>query len=221
LSTLQILYSIALHIAVIVALFYYSKLKNNYFKYFGIYLLVIMVLDVYCFRFYRLITDDRELWPVYSKFYANHLQIPLQYFFFSWFYHKRLESFKTTIKIGALIYLIAWIIESLNRFGTGYITFFTYSYQIGTLWMLILALLYFIDLMKSDRIIDFHKERFFYVSLGMIIFYVFSMPLHVFKPIFEVSENEFIKDLYRNYSYPLNICMYLLFAASFRWGTRN
>ena len=180
-----------------------------------------MILDVYCSKFYRLLTDDTELWPIYSKFYTNHLQIPMQYFFFSWFYHKRLESFKTTIKIGTLIYLIVWLIESFNRFGTGYITFFTYSYQIGALWMLILALLYFIEVIRSERIVDFYKERFFYVSFGLIIFYVFAMPLHVFNPIFEQSSNVYIKDLYKNFSYYFNICMYLLFAASFRWGTRN
>lgn len=220
-SSILFIYNFTLNIAVVVSLFYFNRLKDNYFRYFSIYLLAITVLDLYCSKFYRLLTDDRDLWPIYSNFFANHVKIPLQYFFFSWFYYKRLDRFKEVVKTGTFIYLSTWVIESIYRFGSGYKAFFTYSYQIGTLWVLILSLFYFVDLIKSDRIIDFYKERFFYVSTGLVIFYVFSMPLHVFKPILDQSSDSFIKGLYRNYSYPLNITMYLLFAASFIWGRRN
>ncbi len=217
----EFIYSLVLHITAVVAMLNYFNLKNDYYRNFSIYLLIILLLDRYIRYFYRLLTDDQQIMGVYSSYYYNYLVIPFEFLFISWLFFKKLDRFKNLIQVGTFIYLIIWLIEIYNRFGTGHIYFFTYSYQIGSLWMLIIALTYFIDIMQSNRIIDFHKERFFYVSLGIIIFYVFTLPIHVFMEVLKKSEDDLVRNLPNILSFPLNSIMYSLFAASFIWGKRN
>ena len=219
--SLKFVYYFSLHISAFVGLIYYKRLRADFYRFFSLYLLIILILDTYTSKFYKLLTDDEFQMGVYARFYVNHLVIPFEFFFFSWFYNKRLQEYKSIIKAGVLIYLVVWLIEVINRFGTNYVSFFTYSYQIGSLLMMVFAMIYFIDMMKSDRIIDYYKERFFYISLGIILFYVGTLPSHVFMQELESSDSYLLRNLYDFVTYLLNSVMYLLFASSFIWGKRN
>ena len=215
-------YIITLHIVAIIALSLSGKLdKGSLFRYFAYYLMAILILDCYLSNYlldYFESTEDKKF---YSSKMTNFIQIPLQFIFFSWFYFKRLENKSVWIKFGAAIYIIFLIIEGSIRGLNDDIRFFTYSYQIGSFGLMVLTLFYFYELIKSERILTFYNERFFYVSTGILLFYLISLPLHVYFDVFYNSENTLLKTLHTNLAIPLNITMYSLFAASYIWGKRD
>ncbi|MCW3121404.1 MAG: hypothetical protein JWQ38_896 [Flavipsychrobacter sp.] len=202
-------------IACLVGLFKLNKLKKTYWVYFPFYLLFIIVCELIGWYL-----SESNMLLENGKFF-NYFEIPIEFGFMFWLFHQTFKNskFNKLAVICAAIYFVCWIVDGilLNIWHT---FFYSFSYTVANLVLLILLLTYFIRLVFSDAILTFRKDMMFWVSLGMLMYYMGSFPYYGLR-------NTLARDYYSLYvkysylEYILNCTMYLMFTFSFIWGKPN
>jgi hypothetical protein len=78
----------------------------------------------------------------------------------------------------------------------------------------------FVKQIKSDKILFFKENMMFYINLGIILFYIATLPFYAFNEVL-YKESRSIWEAYSNVTLISCSLMYFLFAASFIWGKPN
>jgi hypothetical protein len=196
-------------ITAFVAIVYFFKLKNSYWKWFSIYLVIIAIQEAFWYYNDSLLTITKQ------EFYAF-FGIPVQYLFLYWLYaYKSLRSKKLFIAC-SLIYLLTYIPIEFYLQKTEIVK--PMNIILGTTVLLILVVLEFIKQIKNDDILKFKENKMFYINIAVILFYVGTYPFWAFYDV--LVQDPYIKiwNMYYLYFLITNIIMYLLFIASFIWG---
>ena len=197
-------------LSAIIALWYYKSVKNQYWKYFFYYLLIVFSLEL----FGRYVGN----WALYSKVnFYNYLVIPFQFIFFYWLYASKSFKNKKLFWIFSLLYIVSFFLSEIY-FKESKI-FFSLNYTFGCCLLMILVVMEYYQQINSNDILIFQKNRMFYINLGVTIFYIGTLPFLTFYP-FLVKDVE-IWNIYYNYFLISDILMYLLFSISFIWGKQN
>ncbi|KIX22156.1 hypothetical protein SY27_05720 [Flavobacterium sp. 316] len=195
-------------LSAVIAILKYNKIKNTYWKWFAYYLITIFLLELngkYGFANFL----------QYKKFYYDFFVIPFQFIFLYWLYAYQSLKNKKIFYIFSIIYLLSTIphfyyLEKMRNLNS-------LSYTIGVFLLMILIYFEFIKQIKSDNIINFKENRMFYINLGVIIFYVGTLPFFAFG-IYSSKSTIYIWKNYITVFYILLNLMYLLFIASLLWG---
>ncbi len=194
---------------------YYKKLRFSVYKWFPVYLAFIVLSE--------LLGEILRV-PSLAKFnsaYFNDLVIPVEFLFFFWLFFQSFKKskYKTLPVICSVIYLGAWITD-LVYFSRFLSYFYFFSYTFGNLLLLVLILVFFIQLVNSDAILSFRKNILFWVSLGLLIFYLGSFPYYGLRNLI-VYKYPVFNTIYGHVVVVLNCIMYLMFTLSFIWGKPN
>jgi hypothetical protein len=197
-------------VAAITSILNWHKWKNSLIKLFAFYLTVITVMETGFYILYHFKHFDKA-----GLIYE--IQAPFEILFIHYFFYKTLINSKKKIIIttGCSIYILSLILEkTLFQNFTYY--FQSLSYTIGNLFILVYIILYFIQLVNSDKLTAFYKLTQFWIVGGMLVFYLGTFP-------FYGLYNELAKnlDIFMTVAWvatSLNYCMYLLFTIGFIWG---
>ncbi|WP_272149004.1 hypothetical protein [Tenacibaculum aiptasiae] len=92
---------------------------------------------------------------------------------------------------------------------------------VGTILLSFLVVLEFIKQIKNDNILEFNRNKMFYITVGVILFYIGTYPFFAFNDILIKDKYIHIWNMYYIYFLISNYLMYLLFAASFIWGKHH
>ena len=194
---------------------YWKKIRNTHWKWFSLFLLFI-VLAEFAGRYFTSHNMDNAN----HQFY-NYFEIPMEFTFFFWLFYKTFSN--TKIKwlpiVCAIVYLVSWLMDILY-FSQHHFFFYSFSYTIGNLLLLVLTLRFFMQLVTSDAILTFRKNMMFWVSSGLMLFYLGTFPYYGLRNT--IAYNYI--DIYTTYSYIVCILdsfMYLMFIFSFVWGKPN
>lgn len=187
----------------------WKKWKVHYLKWMPFYLAAISVLEIV----------NRTL-EHYSKYdTANKItgvEVLFEMLFINWFFYKTLAADKRKIIIaGCTVYAISCILERTIFIGTGYY-FASLSYTVGNLFILIYLILFFTELVNSDKLLNFKKLAVFWISLGMLVFYMGTFPFYGLYNELAKNLDIFIPVAWAATS--LNYSMYLLFTIGLLWG---
>ena len=154
----------------------------------------------------------------YSFWFYNILRI----FTFTTLFFIYLKSIKTikyklVIKTFLITYLVLVIINWL------FIQSFIFEISeipkvVGSIFMIITVIFYFIELLKSDKIIVFHKTLLFWISVGLLLYYSGTIP-------FSLKYNGYmlIPGIHKLFliNIVLAITMYLTFTFGFIWSKKE
>jgi hypothetical protein len=200
-------------LACITGFIFWNKIKKTYWKWFPVYLFVIVLTEV-TGEYLLNVKNDLELnIAVYSYF-----GIPLQFFFFYWIFYQ--QGKKTNNRnwplISAAIYFISLVADLLYISKIRFY-FESFSYIIGCVFLQILVLIYFSRFIKTDEIIKYRSSMMFWMCLGLMVFYTGAMPFFAFRKTLYVNYNDLFY-IYWYIQFGLNYLMYLLFSVSFIWG---
>jgi hypothetical protein len=217
-GTIQILRWIIMSmelVACVTGFIYWHKVKRSYWRKFPFYLLFIVLAE--CVG-YTLSVNKMQ---VANVAFFNYIEIPIEFLFFFWLFH---QSFKHTknnklAPISTIIYVVAWLTDifyfSKHKFG-----FYSFSYTVGNLLLLVLILRYYVQLVTSDEILTFKTNMQFWVSAGMLLYYLGTFPFYGLTNTLSAN----YKTLYYSYiyvMYSLNCLMYLMFTLGFIWSNPN
>ncbi|MCD6011512.1 MAG: hypothetical protein K0Q79_1374 [Flavipsychrobacter sp.] len=202
-------------IAFITSIFYWKKIKKTHWKWFSFYLLFIVISE--CIGW---VLSEKNAQTANIEFY-NILVIPVEYIFFIWLFHITFK--KTNLKWLPIacfgIYLSSWLIDIFTHSGAKPV-FYSSSFTVGNLILLVLVLGFFIQLATSNAILTFRRNMLFWVSLGILLYYLGAFPYYGLR---NVLAREF-QEVYMTYTYivyVLDCFMYVMFTISFIWGKPN
>ncbi|MBP6039275.1 MAG: hypothetical protein KA523_03635 [Flavobacterium sp.] len=194
-------------ISAIVGLFYLLKNKGTYWVWFIFYLNFIFVFDFFS-------EEISSFLKIKKQYYFAYIIFPIQFIFFYWLY-----AIKSLKKISlfwsfTIIYFLSFI--PIELYFSKLKVVYSFNIVIGTILLMVLIFMEFFKQIKNDDILEFSKNKMFYINIGLVLFYVGTLP-------FFGLYNLLIKEIeiwngYYLYFMVSNCIMYLLFAASFIWG---
>jgi hypothetical protein len=206
-------------LACIVGFANWKKIKATYWKWFPVYLAVIVSTEIVA-EYIGNILKRKDINAHIYYFFS----IPLQFIFFFWLFLRWSDSGKEKKwpLIGGAIYVGAWLVELLFL-QESQLAFLSFSYTIGNIVLLLLILKFFINFINSDRILGYRSEAMFWVCLGLLIFYLMTLP---FFGLWNTMNYKY-PDFFNKYwivQMALDCLMYLLFALAFilgKWKQRS
>jgi len=194
-------------LAAVVGAFYLKKLKHSYWRWFSIYLIVIFLQELFWGKI-------SELDRYYHLLYHIVFGVSIQYIFFYWLYaykslkKRRVFTWMSTILISAtaVLLFIAKPEEALK-----------FTTNLGGIFLIVLLIFEMVKQIKNDEILKLKENKMFYINMGMVLFYIGSLPFQALsKELYEGYRT--VYDVYYLYFLVSNCIMYLLFAISFIWG---
>lgn len=196
-------------IAFLISVYVYKKTtKCSQLNY---YFFIIMTVEL----FGRISAEIHQ--TKISNLLYNYFIIPLEFFFWYWFFyqHFKEKNEKLIIKTGMLLLAISFIVEWLFFYDAKAV-FISLSYTLGNLILLLFILMYFKNLIHSKRILTFDKELEFWICCGLLIFYLGTFPMF---GLYNYFLNNYPQELrvYYVVMLILNSLMYLLFSFGMLW----
>lgn len=201
LRSLIIIFQIA---AALTGLLLMNKWKTTPVRYFIIYLFVIALCEIAGY-----FLGENHLYITKGYLYKYGV-LPFEFFFFSFFFYKILDSkiSKRVITTCALLFLLCWIFEIIFL-DNQYLPFSSFSYSVGNLFLLIYIFSYFNCLAVSEKILFFYKEPFFWITAGLMIFYLGSFPYYL---IFNTIAKNYYRTIYLPYHLIVIFMNYLMYS---------
>ncbi len=194
-------------IAMIVAISNYMNVKKTHWKWLVFYLIYIFIYEITSYFVKYDIKID-------IAYYLSFIQIPLEFIFFFWLFAYKSLQRKDIFWLSVVLFLISFFLE--NYFIKFNFIIKSLNYIVGTLVLFIMVVLEFKRQIKSESILNFKKDKMFYITIGVILFYIGNLPF--FGLYFPILKEPQIWNYYYYYFIISNCIMYLLFAASFIWG---
>lgn len=191
-------------ICFIVAVIFYKRIKPTWLKPIVYYLgftIIIMALSIF--------------WAFYLK-RSNHfiynIYFPVAFLFYFFLFTKGFETAKEKkiIYLFTLIYLLVVLIDMILFNGINY--FNNYAFCAGAILIIICTLIYFIKLFLAEGIVNYFKIPMFWISMGLLFFYVGSLVLMALLP-YLISNH--LGNIYGNIMHVLNCLLYFAIIAGF------
>ncbi len=150
------------YVTLLLAIIYFKNYKNySFYKFFVLYILVIVVVDILVEFF--IVGDTRNLFNIYTFFEFNSIALI--------YYH--LIKQKTRLKILKLLTVLFNLIYFISVSLDFYVL---YTIPLEGVVNSIFVVLFFIELLNSDRILNYKKLFSFWMSVSFLIFYLTSVP---------------------------------------------
>lgn len=191
----------------ILALIYLPKLKGTYWKWFVVYICVIFIVEAIS----RWGLKD---YTSYRAYLYDFFGIPIQFVFFYWLYALKSLKSKRLFWICTVIYGLSFL-PYFTLFGKGNIVY-SLSYTVGNILLMMLVFLELFKQIKSEKILQFRENMMFYVNIGIMVFYIGTLPFFSFYELILKEPN--LWNNYYTFFMMANNTMYLLFCAALIWG---
>ena len=201
---------IAEALAAVISLIFYKRIKDQPWKYFVFYLIFIFLCESVGKWAGYLIDYNKQA-------FFNYFVIPVQFIFFYWLYAaKSFRKPKLFITL-SLVYLLSFIPNEL-MFSSDKVML-SLNYTLGCLILMILVVMEYYKQINDSEILNFDKNRMFYINLGVTLFYIGTLPFWTFLELIRPYREIF--NIYFTYFLVSGILMYSLFSISFIWGKQN
>ncbi|WP_164463142.1 hypothetical protein [Chryseobacterium indoltheticum] len=197
-------------LAALASIVFFKKIKGSHYMYFSIFLIFI-----FCCEMFGKFAENYISYP--KNLFFNYFVIPIEFIFFYWLYAYQSLKNKKLFFLFSALFLLAFIPNELYFVKNKHI--FSFNYTFGSLLMMFLVIMEYYKQVNSENILNFFKNRMFYINLGVTLFYIGTLPFWAF--YFQLLEHMDIWSLYYSYFLLSGIMMYLLFASSFIWGKQN
>ena len=197
----------------------YKNTYTRYFIYFLIYVLLMSNLGSYPYYFWKYPIFESWYNTIYnSKFRQNYWWFTVFWHivavcFFEWYFIKSLKN-KTHSKI--LTYVLIFFIGSsiiniflkIDNLFIGYYPFISINESVVILFC---VSLYFMEILQSDRVLNFYRDVNFYIAGGILAFWLITTPLVFFERYYKDYDMDYVA--LRIYIYVgINIFMYGMFS---------
>lgn len=211
-TSLIILYFFEL-LPLIAGIIYWQTVKNSHFKWFVIYLAYIFVADMG--------GGLMMMARIRNEWYYDYFVVPVEFLFYFWLFHREFyqKESKRLPVIFTGIYLLSLFTDAIY-FSKHRFPFYSVSYSIGNLLLLILILVFFIQLINSDAVLTYKRNRMFWIATGLLIFFLGSFPYYGLKNTFAYNYPK-MDAIYNRVAMMLDCIMYFMFTFSFIWGKLN
>lgn len=194
-------------LAVIFAIVYYKKYSQSPEKYFLFFLWYTFLIDLLG----AVVGDvfkQNNYWVYNSYIITSFL------FYFGWYYTiLRRQNFKKTVLVFAGVFIAVAII---SLFLESWKEYHAFTFVVGAVFLLVLTLFHFHQLLNSDEVLIVKHKLSFWISTGLLLFYMGMIPL-IF--LIEYASIENINIIIILIS--LNLILYSLYIIGFSWTKKE
>lgn len=184
--------------------FTYSSYANTKAKYF-IYSVLYAVVTEFFGSVYTDLFGALN-YPVFNTYTI------IQITFFLWWFRLILES-QNRKKIVSIFIVLYWLFSIWNMFfGQDFFNAFqSYTYGVGTVFLLVTICFYFIETFGKDSMLRVTDSTIFWFALGILLFYATYMPFMFASKLFLNVD----KWIYSLVLFSLNVIMYSCYFIGF------
>lgn len=204
-------------LAAVIGIFCYKKYKNTaakYFIYFLVYSFFVDFFGRYTVYFkevnaYHLIDNtiykNNYFWFTIFWFIGSML-------FYSFFYYHILKNkrFKFILKYTSFTALAISIFQLIYNFNVLYYAYINTISITSSLIVFIAIILYFVEILQTDKILNFYKSIYFYISSVLIIWWLITTPMIFYEIYFSTADWNFVFLKWQIFLFA-NLFMYLTF----------
>ncbi|MDY7396406.1 hypothetical protein UMM65_14235 [Aureibaculum sp. 2210JD6-5] len=207
-------------ISAIAGTVYFYKYKHTdlkYFLYLLWYITITEFLGWYIWLTGNMAHIDENGW-IYNLWLYNILNLVMfNTVYFIYYNYLKTQLFKKWTKLFIIIFTIVYALNWI--FIQNFITENAVLPRIiGSIFLIITIIFFFIELLRSEKIVVFHKLLLFWISVGLLLFYTGTIP-------FMLKWNGYmlipgIHELFL-IVYILAIIMYSIFTFGFIWSKKE
>ena len=202
--------------------YYYKKIQDKRLRIFVHYLWLTTIVEIVGSYSYLMLNNYDYQWFIAIKnsvFCSNiwlyNIYAYLAMGFISIFYYNFMTTIKSrTVVLSAFIGYSVFSILYYTLTDAFFITSLPYHFTIAVAIISLYVLLYFLQLINSDKILDFYKLPSFYISIGLLLWYLCVIPLFIFNGYFKSINSDFGR-FRALLLLIINICTYSWFAFGF------
>ncbi len=212
-------------LAAIVGLICLKKFRNSHARYFIYFLVYVVFIEI--LGYYPKFTLEVESlnWIGHltknTVFEKNFLWYTIFWqmgstIFLSFYFRKILDNnlFKKVVKNTLSVYILFSIVYSIINFDVFYYDFIITIWILGVCQIMVCIILYFFEILGSEKIISFYKSVEFYVAAVFFIWFLIKTPLSFYQIYYNKNDWSFVY-FRRNITLCSNLFMYLTFAFAF------
>jgi len=207
-------------ISAIIGTLYFSKYKKTSIKYF-LYLLWYITITEFLGPYLtenNFLTFKDENGIKYNLWIYNLLEI-VTFITLMYIYFKSIinSKYRNWIKIFCSSYIgvsiLNWLL--LQNFLREWSEL---PYVYGSIVIIVIIIFYFIELLQSEKLIQFHKILLFWISIGLLLFHTGVIPFSI-----KINGYALIPGVHKLFLivYVLAITMYLTFTFGFIWSKKE
>ncbi len=154
--------------------------------------------------------------PFEDNYWLGNIYSIISYLFYINYFKWYISSKKsiTILNRISVVFLTASIMEILFSDGF-FVKFMPISNIIGTLFIFVSIAFYYMELLKSDQILQVQRTLQFYISVGALIFHLCSTPLFIYSSYYSNSIDPNFVSLYRQVIFGTNYLLYSIYIAGF------
>lgn len=206
-------------LAFLAGIFYYRRNKsrpNYYLVWFLGFTFCVEILGWYVY----FVPDGFLSFIKDTSFESNHwlfnICTIISFVFYISYFKWHLQSKRDTIILNSciLVFLIVSILEILISDG-----FFNRDMPIvnilGTIIVFLSIAFYYLQLLRSDQILEIHKSLIFYISIGTLFFYLCTTPLFIYSSYYSSSIDPSFIGIYSKILHGTNYLLYGIYILGF------
>ncbi|MWW23682.1 hypothetical protein [Algibacter lectus] len=210
-------------LAAVTGLFLFKKYKSTAAKFF-IYFLVYLTLCDFLANYPRYVKDGGLFSFLQGTVFVKNYWWGTLFWkigaimFFAFYYNRILKttSFKKILKVSAFSFLLFSIGCILLNWDDYFIMSFPSISVFGAFIIFLCTVCYFIEVLKSDKILTFYKSLNFYISFAIFIWWLIITPIVFYDVYMSRLDWNFIFLRWQIYLIA-NITMYLTFTFALIW----
>lgn len=166
--------------ALIASLFFY-KYRNSFLKYFLVYLWITFIFEITAFllRKYDIVNNNSAIYNVYSV---------LSFFYLFSIFIKAIhdQQKKNILKAACLLYFI--ILVAAGFYENYLLEPQIISYVFAELILILGIGFYLVEILKSEKALYANKTLLFWISLGLLLFSVGTIPFTIVMSYYTLLE---------------------------------
>ena len=196
--------------AAIAGTIFYAKYKRTFLRYFLVLLWYTVLNELLGIFIRDNISSHNAI--VYNIYYV--INFSLLFLIFK--NHLLSKVYRKWSLLFLLIYLISF---SINGFFENYIVEFqSFPYIIAACSLIIIIAFYFIEILNSTRVLNVKKNLLFWISIGLLIYYIGNIPFRILRNYYSNSTDLSILFLI---NIVLTIIMNFCFIIGFIWSDKK
>jgi len=195
---------------------YFGKIRRTYWKWFPWYLAVISLTEIIA-EYLLYARHNLKLSDDLYRFFG----IPLEFIFLYWlFYMYFLKSKAAKWPVLSIITYVICFFADVFFVGKMRLFFDSFSYTVGNILLLVLLLVFFLKFIASEAILEYRSSMMFWVCVGMLIFYLGSLPFYGLRTSLYYRYPGLFY-IYWYVQFGMNYLMYILFSLAFIWSKQK
>jgi hypothetical protein len=214
-------------LAAVVAIFCYDKYKQTpvkYFIYFLVYVAIMELIGAYptFVEKYESLSEAKEFLKG-TKFEENNWFYTIFWtiasaVFYSFYLGQFIESDYSikVIKYITSIFIISSLVYILLNWNSFFVSSFYFVDIFSASVILLSVVLYFIEVLKSQKVLIFYKSINFYIAAVLLIFFLIKTPLLFYDVYFSRSDMDYLR-LNATISILCIAFMYVTFSFALIW----